>query len=141
MNTAISPAISAQDAARVRKELEKPEALLSVGSETVVMSDPLRRAVIMVVDELASGHDVSVRRLDPFLTTGQAAEVLHVSRPTVVKLCRDGLLEFEQPGTHRRISLASLQRYIEGAAARRAAGLSEFAQTGTGDDDRVVTTR
>ena len=141
MNTAISPAISAQDAARVRKELERPEALLSVGSETVVMSDPLRRAVIMVVDELASGHDVSVRRLDPFLTTGQAAEVLHVSRPTVVKLCRDGLLEFEQPGTHRRISLASLQRYIEGAAARRAAGLSEFAQTGTGDDDRVVTTR
>lgn len=105
------------------------------------MSDPLRRAVILVVDELAAGHDVSVRRVDPFLTTGQAAELLHVSRPTVVKLCREGLLEFEQPGTHRRISLASVQQYIEKAATRSAAGLSEFALTGTGEDDRVVTTR
>ncbi len=141
MNIATRRVISAEDAARLRKELDKPEALLSVGSETVVMSDPLRRAVIMVVDELASGHDVSVRRSDSFLTTGQAAELLHVSRPTVVKLCHDGLLEFEQPGTHRRISLASVQEYIDGAAARRAAGLSEFALMGTGDDDQVVTTR
>jgi len=37
MNTAISRAISAEDAARLREELERPEALLSVGSETVVM--------------------------------------------------------------------------------------------------------
>jgi len=141
MNTAISRAISAEDAARLREELERPEALLSVGSETVVISEPLRSAVIQVVDELASGHEVSVRRVDAFLTTGQAPELLHVSRPTVVKLCHDGALEFEKPGTHRRISLESVQQFIEASAARRAAGLAEFARTGTRDDDQVVTTR
>lgn len=141
MSTAISRAISAEDAARLREELDKPEVLLRIGSEAVVMSEPLRRAVRRVLEELASGHEVSVRRVDPFLTTGQAAELLHVSRPTVVKLCDDGVLEFEQPGTHRRISLASVQHHLETTAARRAAGLAEFAQTGTGDDDQVVPTR
>ncbi len=140
MNTAISRAISAEDAARLREELERPEALLSVGSRRW-SCEPLRSAVIQVVDELASGHEVSVRRVDAFLTTGQAAELLHVSRPTVVKLCHDGALEFEKPGTHRRISLESVQQFIEASAARRAAGLAEFARTGTRDDDQVVTTR
>lgn len=141
MSTTISHAISAEDAARLREELARPEAVMRVGSEQVVMSEPLRKAVLKVVDELAAGHDVAVRRVDPFLTTGQAAELLHVSRPTVVKLCQDGFLEFEQPGTHRRISLASVRQFIDASDARRAAALAEFAQTDTGDDDQVVSTR
>ena len=75
------------------------------------------------------------------ITTGQAAELLHVSRPTVVKMCDDGLLEFAQPGSHRRISLASINRFIESAAVRRAAGMAEFERTATGSDDQVVSTR
>lgn len=141
MSTTISHAISAEDAARLREELARPEAVMRVGSEQVVMSEPLRKAVLKVVDELAAGHDVAVRRVDPFLTTGQAAELLHVSRPTVVKLCQDGFLEFEQPGTHRRISLGSVRQFIDASDARRAAALAEFAQTDTGDDDQVVSTR
>ncbi len=141
MSITTSRAISAEDAARLREELARPEAVLRVGSETVVMSESLRHAVIKVIDELAAGHDVAIHRVDPFLTTGQAAELLHVSRPTVVKLCHDGVLEFEQPGTHRRISLVSVQRFIEASDSRRAAGLAEFAQTEIGDDGQVVSTR
>ncbi|HYO19724.1 MAG TPA: helix-turn-helix domain-containing protein [Dermatophilaceae bacterium] len=141
MSTAIGRAISTEDAARLRTELDRPEAVLRVGSQTVVMSESLRQAIIRVVDELAAGNDVAVHRVDPFLTTGQAAALLHVSRPTVVKLCRDGILEFEQPGTHRRISLESIKRFIETSDSRRAAGLAEFAQTGTEDDDQIVSTR
>ncbi len=141
MSTAIGRPISTEDAARLRAELDRPEAVLRVGSQTVVMSESLRQAIIRVVDELAAGNDVAVHRVDPFLTTGQAAALLHVSRPTVVKLCRDGILEFEQPGTHRRISLESIKRFIETSGSRRAAGLAEFAQTGTEDDDQIVSTR
>lgn len=141
MSTTIRRAISTEDAARLREELSRPEAVLRVGSETVVMSESLRQAVIKVVDELEAGHDVAIHRVDPFLTTGQAADLLQVSRPTVVKLCRDGELEFEQPGTHRRISLASVQQFIETSGSRRAAGMAAFAQTETGNDDHVVSTR
>lgn len=141
MSATINRGMSVEDAARLREELARPEAVLRVGSETVIMSEALRRAVINVVDELAAGHEVAIQRLDPFLTTGRAAQLLHVSRPTVVKMCHDGVLEFEQPGTHRRISLASVQRFIETSASRRAVGLAEFAQTETSDDDHVVSTR
>lgn len=87
MRATTSHAISPEDAARLRNELARPEALLRVGSEKVVTSEPLRQAVLKLVNELAAGHDVAIQRVDPFLMTGRAAEMLHVSRPTVVKLC------------------------------------------------------
>jgi len=141
MSTTFSRGISADDAARLREELAKPDAVLTVGSKTVVMDESLRRAVIKVIDELGAGHEVAIHRVDEFLTTGQAAELLHVSRPTVVKMCHDGVLEFEQPGAHRRISRVSVERFMDASESRRAAGLAEFAQTGTADDDQIVFTR
>ncbi|MFV0462923.1 MAG: helix-turn-helix domain-containing protein [Nostocoides sp.] len=135
MDTTVSPGISADDAARLREGLAQPEAALTVGSETVTMSEPLRQAVLRVVDELGAGHEVVVERVDRFLTTGQAAELLHVSRPTVVKMCHDGVLEFEQPGAHRRISRASVRGFMDAAASRRIAGLAEFAKTEIVADD------
>lgn len=141
MDTLTSRDISRDEAAKLREELGKPGAIISVGGEAVVMSDPLRRAVITIVEELAAGHDVAVSRVDPYLTTGQVAQLLHVSRPTVVKLCDEGLIECEQPGKHRRIPLRSVQRFLDVAAERRAAALADFALTDTGDDDEVVATR
>ncbi len=141
MSHTTSPAISSPDAERVRAALVRPGAVLRVGSESLEVSEPLRRAILTVIDELAGGHDVAVTRIAPFVTTGQAAELLHVSRPTVVKMCDDGLLEFAQPGSHRRISLVSIQRFIDSATVRRATGLAEFARTATGGNDQVVTTR
>lgn len=141
MSQTTNQAISSPDAERVRAALIRPGAVLRVGSESLEVTEPFRRAILTVIDELAAGHDVAVTRLDSFVTTGQAAELLHVSRPTVVKMCDDGLLEFAQPGSHRRISLASINRFIESAAVRRAAGMAEFERTATGSDDQVVSTR
>lgn len=112
-----------------------------MGEERVVLSDSVRRAVAAIVDEIAAGHDVSVSRTDPFLTTGEVAQLLHVSRPTVVRLCEDWLLEFEQPGKHRRIRLESVQRFQDRAAERGAIALAQFALTDAGEDDMVVATR
>ena len=133
--TVLAPALAWEGTA-----LSRPS-VLRVGSESLEVTEPFRRAILTVIDELAAGHDVAVTRLDSFVTTGQAAELLHVSRPTVVKMCDDGLLEFAQPGSHRRISLASINRFIESAAVRRAAGMAEFERTATGSDDQVVSTR
>ena len=60
------------------------------------------------------------------LTTGEAAELLGVSRLTLVRLLEAGEIPFEQPGTHRRVRLADVLAYRERARRARAAGLDEM---------------
>ena len=64
-----------------------------------------------VLDELAQGHSVTVQKIESEVTTSEAAEYLHVSRPYVVKLLNEGKLPFKMVGTHRRIPFPDLQEY------------------------------
>ena len=47
------------------------------------------------------------------LTTSEAADILKVSRPFVVKLLEQGAIAFHKVGTHRRIKLADLYAYMK----------------------------
>jgi excisionase family DNA binding protein len=80
------------------------------------------------------------------LTTRQAAEVLDVSRPTVVKLLEDGKIPFTRYGTARRIHPGDLLAYQERARVDRKAALAELsyesARDGTDDEsNQFFTTR
>lgn len=51
--------------------------------------------------------------MEQFLTTGQAAEFLGVSKPTVVRAVQRGLLQpaLVTPGLHRRFRRADLEAF------------------------------
>lgn len=65
-----------------------------------------------VVEAMRAGKAVTVAPQNQLLTTQQAADLLGVSRPTVVKLIADGRLPAETPGKRRRmVKLDDLLRY------------------------------
>ncbi len=54
---------------------------------------------------LERGYAVTVVTHEATLTTQEAADVLGVSRPTLVRLLEQGRIPYDQPGRHRRLRL------------------------------------
>jgi excisionase family DNA binding protein len=59
--------------------------------------------LVQVLEAMAVGKAVTVVPQSQMLTTQQAADLLGVSRPTVVKLIDEGVLPGETPGKRRRM--------------------------------------
>lgn len=103
--------------------------LVATPVDRVELPAEIYRVVRQVVEALQQGLAVTVAPQTQTLTTQQAAELLGVSRPTVIKLLDEGKMPFERSGTHRRILLRDLlayrkQRREEQYAALRATSIS-----------------
>ncbi len=79
-----------------------------------------------VLEAMAEGGGAAVVPLDAELTTQQAADILGVSRPTLIKYLEDGTLPFRTIGVHRRVKAVDLFAYLEQERARREAALDEM---------------
>ncbi len=71
--------------------------------DQVELPESAYRALLLVVEAMAAGKAVTVAPQNKLLTTQQAADLLGVSRPTVIKLIDSGELPAETPGTRRRM--------------------------------------
>lgn len=81
-----------------------------------------------VVDAMAQGQAVTIAPVHQRLTTQEAADLLGVSRPTVVKLLESDEIPFEQPGRHRRVRLADVLAYRERVSIERRAALDRMVE-------------
>jgi excisionase family DNA binding protein len=82
--------------------------------------------LIELLTATAEGDEATVVRSPRELTTQQAANVLNVSRPTVVKLIDDGVLPARKVGSHRRVALTDLLAFRQEVVAKRRAALDEM---------------
>lgn len=62
------------------------------------------------------------------LTTQEAADLLKVSRPFVIKLLESGKIPFHKVGKHRRIAKQDFIAYRDSLRAQRQASLDKLAQ-------------
>lgn len=86
------------------------------------------RLLVDILAELAEGNAVKVIPIHAEVTTQEAADLLNVSRPHVVKLLETGEVRFHKIGKHRRIRFADLMAYKSRRDAKSEAAMAELAR-------------
>lgn len=64
-----------------------------------------------VLEAMAAGRGVAIIPQNAELTTVEAAEILNVSRPYLIKLLEDGAIPHRKVGKHRRIRMEDVAAY------------------------------
>lgn len=87
-----------------------------------------------VLDRVALGGAMSVQTMPDLLTTSAAAELLGVSRPTVMKLIRDNVLKPVMAGSHHRLHLSDVIAVRSEREANRRDAVASLLKLGDGDE-------
>jgi excisionase family DNA binding protein len=80
-----------------------------------------------VVSALSQGLAISIAPHNTMLTTQEAADLLNVSRPTLVRLLTDGEIPHTMRGRHRRVLLRDILDYSERTRTERRSALDQMA--------------
>ena len=94
--------------------------------EVIVLPAPLVALLMGILRMMAKGVGVALTPLHSELTTGQAADLLHVSRPYLVKLLEAGDIPYYKVGRHRRVRREDVMNYKIAIDRRRESILDEL---------------
>lgn len=94
--------------------------------EPVEIPTTALRLLIDILSEMAEGNTVNLIHIHAELTTQEAADILNVSRPFLVKLLDDGLIPCRKVGTHRRVLYRDLHEYKQRIDRERERTLDEL---------------
>lgn len=124
-------------AQQVLTSLEGPDGFLVV-ERTDTAAQPLPRETGRLLQEVlrsvATGSTITITTTPREVTTSAAAAMLGISRPTLMKLIKDGSIPAHKVGTHTRLLSADV---LEAKRARRARERAAFAALLELEDDEA----
>lgn len=121
--------------ARFLENHSAPAVLLGPDGEQIPLPLAAYEVLRHVVSAMEIGASVSVQPLDRRLTTQQAADLLGISRNTLVRLLDENELPFERLGKsrHRRLRLRDVLAYQERKRTDRHSRLDELTRQAVED--------
>ena len=102
---------------------------LRVGDETsepVPIPTSAFRLLLSILTRMASGNAVQLIPQHAELTTQEAARLLNMSRPYVVRLLDEGRIPSHRTGTHRRVMLKDVMAFKAQHRSARSAALDRL---------------
>ncbi|TDO66745.1 excisionase family DNA binding protein [Kribbella sp. VKM Ac-2571] len=106
--------------------------------DQIELPEALHKVLVQAVAALAAGKAVTISPAMPKLTTQEAADLLGVSRPTVVRLTDSGDLPFERVGSRRKILLKDLLAYRDARRQRQYQAIADTSLDLSDDEDPAV---
>jgi excisionase family DNA binding protein len=100
--------------------------LVGPDGEATEIPPSVLHALELVVRGIAGGQTMTLVPHRRELTTQEAADLLHVSRPHLVKLLDEGAIPHYKVGTHRRVQIEDVIAYRERRAVIRGEKLDEL---------------
>lgn len=94
------------------RSVERSEApCLVLGGEKIELAPEMAGVLLQVAEAMQQGMAVTVAPQVTRLTTQEAAEILGISRSTLVRMLESGEIPFERVRRHRRLYLADVLEY------------------------------
>jgi excisionase family DNA binding protein len=94
---------------------------------TVKLPAPAVGLLLRILEEIARGNAVTIIPVHAELTTQEGADMLNMSRPSLIQLLEEGKIEYRRVGTHRRVRFEALMKYKRQTDKERRAVLNELA--------------
>jgi excisionase family DNA binding protein len=113
---------------RILKHSECATKIVGPDGEEIPLPASLSTVLQQIVSQLTHGNAVRVASIHEELTTQEAADILNVSRPYLIKLLEEGTIPFVKTGTHRRIRFSDLMEYKRYRDVERKRALAELVQ-------------
>lgn len=117
---------TADAAQRVEVPRGATVALRAPSGDEVMLPGDVQELILRVLESLVHDGSVSVGRLPQQLTSTVAAEVLGVSRPTLMKWAREGVIDSFKVGSHTRFHRDEVARVVHERRVQRRAAFDEL---------------
>lgn len=97
--------------ARSREAADPRPRLTGPDGHSVELPEPIFEVLLQVAAAMKAGLAVTVAPHHLTLSTQEAADLLRISRTTLVRLLETGAIPFEKPSRHRKVRLDDLLEY------------------------------